>query len=62
MNLYLICIYNDMYTVCSYDIPQRTGWTDKTINRTVSYLQATDKSYGQHTYLQKTIAYSRPDF
>ena len=53
-----------MYTVCSYDTPERTGQTGRAIYRMgiICVLQVIDKRYGQHTYLPKTMKYSRPKF
>ena len=50
----LLLINNGMYTIFSYDTPQRTGQTDSAINRTdkiILVLQVLVKSYGQQTYI-----------
>ena len=63
----LISIYKGMYTVCSYYIIHhseqvRLNYKSNRYNLCARHLQVIVKTYGQHTYLPKTMKYSRPKF
>ena len=46
-----------LYTVCGYVTPQRTDQLSA-----LEILQVIVKSYGQHTYLEKKMKSSKPQF
>ena len=51
-----------MYAVLSYNGSDWLNYKHNRYNLCVRHLQVLVKSYGQHTYLSKTMKYSRPEF